>query len=368
MLKKFKDVKVEITVNGGGFDNPSDIMIEDDGEIPFCNMMFPGGIRSRYKIKKSDLVRVYLGLDELPDYPSFTGYQTSESGLRSTTMEFAGGLFRATRDYKKILDTDNYDGLEIGNAILNVLDSVSGLSWLTPRIQQTNPAVYIPADTIRYEKGISKYDLMKEFRDIAVDPLDAFHLGRYAFFIHGDIFYFRSVPDPKTAPAWLKIAYGDTLLDVNQEGSSSYVTNKITVIGDEGIKGDFQNDHRIEVDELLESPPINDNSIASNGQAYEIARSKVLAEMIPEVPLMISSPLLLEGIPNATVLELTGAPYGLSDNYLLKSKSISVGENMFEVSGTVSTPVDAVSEAIAQILGLNRDLPLTASPTGSQLV
>lgn len=364
MLKRFKDVKVEVTVNGSGFENPSELMIEDDGEIPLCNMMFPGGVRSRYRMTKKDLVRVYVGLDELPDYPTFTGYQTAESGLTTTMMEFAGGLYRATKDYRRVTDTDNLDGYEISAAILKVFNDVDGLSWLTPLIERTNPAIYTLPGDIRYDKGISKYELMKELRDIAVNALSQTHLGRYAFFLHDNNFHFRTVPDPKNSTAWLKIAYGDTLLSLNQDSSSSYPVNKVSVIGKGDVYAEFQNDHRVNVDSLLEETPINDTSITGNGFAYEVARSKVMAEMIPEVPLMINSPLLLEGIPNATVVEITGAPYGLSDNYLLKSKSIGVSQGVFEVVGTVSTPVDIVSEVISQVLGLNRDLPLTSTPAG----
>lgn len=365
MLKKFKDVKVDVTVDGSGFDNPTELTIEDDGEIPLCNMIFPGGVRSRYRIQGTDVVKVYIGLDELPEYPTFVGYQVNESGLTEARMEFSGALFKATKDYRRVINTDNLDGYEIGAAIRKIFDSVNELSWLTPIIEKTNPAVYVPYDDIRYDKGISKHELMRDMRDIAVDALDPIHLGRYTFFVHGDSFYFRRVPDPKTSSAWLKIAYGDTLLSLEQDGGSGFGINRVTVIGKDDVFAEFENDNRVGVDGLLEESPINDSSILGDGDAYEIARAKVMESMIPEVPLMIASPLLLEGIPNITVLELTGAPYGLADNYLLKSKTISISEGMFEVMGTVSTPVDVVSEAIAQVLGLNRDLPLTSTPAGT---
>lgn len=367
MLKRWKDVKVDVTVNGSGFDIPSELVLEDDGEIPLCNLIFPGGIRSRYKLTMNDIIRVYIGLDELPDHPTFTGYMASESGIRNTMMECYGSLYKANREFVRILDTDNLDGMEIGAAIRHLFSNVTELSWMSAQIQDTNPSVYVPADDLRYEKGISIYELMKELRDIAVNNLDQFHLGRYAFFQHGDVFYFRPIPDPQNSTAWVKIAYGDTLLDVNQEGQSSYASNKVKVIGDDDVYAEYQNDHRIDVDGLLEITPISDTSIKSNGDAFEIARSKVLKDMIPEVPLVIDSPLLLEQIPNASVIEITGAPYGLSDNYLLKSKTITISEGMFQVTGTVSTPVDVVSETIAQVLGLNRDLPLTSTPAGTSL-
>jgi hypothetical protein len=364
LVRYAKDVKVDVTVNGSGFDNPSEISYEDDGDIPYCSMMFPGGIRSRYQIKKSDLVRVYIGLDDVPDDPTFTGYQTDETGISNANMEFSGVLFRAMKDYKRVTDFDNHDGQEIGNAIEGLVRNTSGLSWLARNVENTSPKVFVPLET-RFQNGVSKFELMKEFRDLAVNPEDPLQMGRYTFFEYGGTFYFRSIPDPKTASAWFELAYGDTLLSLDHDSSSRFTINKAQVIGDTGVFNEFQNDHRLALDGQLEDQPITDKGILSDGEAREVARASVLLQLFPEIPLNIESHLLLHSIPKATVVEITDAPYGLSDKYLLRSKQINVSEGNFSVTGKVTTPVDVVSDALSKLIGLNRDLPITSTPAGA---
>lgn len=367
MVKRWKQVKVDVTVNGGGFDTPSSVEIDDDGEIPICNMVFPGGLRSRYKALKRDIVRVYVGLDEIPDEATFTGYLREESGISETRMDLSGALYRGTRDFRRVTDYDNFDGQEIGNALRNIVSNTNGLGFLSFNIEQTSPIIQVPVDT-RFDRGTDKHGLMREFRDLAVDARDPIHIGRYTFFTYGDTFYFRKIPNPKTANPSVTLTYGDSLISWNPESPGRPAINRSTVVGKDDVFGYYENAQRKLIDGLQEDDPISDDGVLSDGEGRETARVNVISNLFQELPLLIDSHLLIDAIPNATVVEITGAPYGLSDNYLVQSKSIGIGEGQFEVSCQVSTPIDVISEAITQVLGLNRDLPINAPASGSALI
>ena len=90
------DVKVEVTVDGSGFDNPDALYIRKDNEIPNCKLSFPGGLRSRYQAMKTDLIEVYVGLGEIPDTPLFQGFLENEGGKFGTDWELIGPMMKAT--------------------------------------------------------------------------------------------------------------------------------------------------------------------------------------------------------------------------------------------------------------------------------
>jgi len=352
MVVPSKDAKVEVTVNGSGFDTPSEVGYSNDGEIPTCRLIFPAGQNARYKILKSDVVRVFIGLDDTPDIPQFTGHLPEELGTFDTEMELVGSLNRAVVDKRFVTDFSNFDGQEIGTAIRAVFNEVSELSFMSIINEETSPIVVVP-DDLRFESGISKYDLLKQFRELAVDSSDPLRMGRYTLFQHGDFLHFRKIPNPATASAWVELAYGDTLLDFVPESNTRFSYNYSRVRGKDGVIGEFQNDHRINVDGLSEADIISDENIPSAGEAYEVARATVLDNMVNQAGLEVSSHLLLEAIPNFTVIEVSGAPFGLSAKYLVRTIDISVSEGQFDVSAKVNVPVDILSESLSQLLNIS---------------
>lgn len=352
MVATSMNAKVEITVNGSGFDTPSEVSYSNQGEIPTCNLVFPAGLNSRYRILRSDIVRVFIGLDVVPEIPQFTGHLPEETGIVNTQMELVGSLNRAVNDKMFVTDYDNFDGQEIGVAINTVFNDVSELSWMTILNEITSPVVQVP-DGLRFENGISKYDMMKQLRDLATDPLDPLLIKRYTFFQHGDIFHFRKIPKPADTSPWVQLAYGDTLLRGEPISSTRFSYNKARVLGKDNVIGEFQNDHRITVDSLSEANIITDTDIPNAGEAYEVARANVLANMVNQTGLEVSSHLLLEAIPNLTVIEVTGAPFGLSDKYLVRSIDINVAEGLFNVNAKVNVPVDVLSDSMSQLLNVS---------------
>lgn len=356
-MRRFKDVKVEVTINGSGFDTPSAVKIEKADDIPSCNMTFPGGTRSRYKVTKKDILKVYIGLDDVPDHATFTGFQEDESGTRETKMELWGALHPATKEYTEVTDLDNFDGVEISNALESIKRDVTGLSTFTTYFEKTSPVIVVP-NNFRFTKTISKYDLMKQLKDLAVDPLDPLDLRKYVLFDHDSALHFRKMPNPDDAEPSVQLAYGDSLLNAEQESTGRNRINKQRVIGneDDSVSATFSNAHRIATDGILEGDPIVDNTIPNNAEAFETARSTVLSKMIEPNGIEVRSHLLLDLIPNFSVIEITGAPYGLNDKYLLRSLDIDVRAGQFDVVGIVNTPSDVISDAFSQLLNLNRDL------------
>ena len=352
MAHREMDVKIEVTLNGSGFDKPSEVKTQEGGEIPNCSLVFPAGMNSRYKILKRDIVRVYVGLDELPDFPTFTGHVDSDGSKFSTSLDLQGSLNRAMNDQIIVNEYNNFDGLTIEDAIRKVFEDVSALSFMTPYLENTSPSVKVPKD-IRFKTGTSKYNLMKQFRELAIDPLTSRILG-YTFFQHGDSFQFRKIPDPNTASPSISLSYGDTLFNFEFDSNDNQGFNYARVIGKDGVIAEYQNDHRIAIDGLKEMEIISDETIPNAGQSYEVARVNVLSSLFTKTPLNLNSHLLLDAIPNYSVVQVTGAPYGLSDNYLVRTKNITVGEGMFDVQCQVTTPMDVFSNMITQLLSLNR--------------
>lgn len=358
MASTSKEVKVEVTLNGAGFDTPSECSFEFGEEIPTASLTFPAGMNSRYKALKRDIIRVYVGLDEVNEYPLFTGHLSQDPPERfSTKMDLVGSLNRAVHDKIFINSLNNFDGQTIENAIRTVFNDVSELSWMDVFVEETSPSVQVPKDT-RFVKGTSKYDFMKQCREFAVDPIGS-TINGYTMFQHGDGFYFRKIPNPDDVTASISLSYGDGLLNFEPGSNSELGFNYARVLGKDGVTGEYQNDHRIDIDGLKEMDILTDDDIPTAGEAYEIARANVLTSLFTKSPLNINSHLLLDAIPNQTVVAITGAPYGLSDNYLIKSKNVTIGQSMFDVQCQVTSPTDIVSNLLTQLLSIDRTTAMT---------
>lgn len=351
MVKRYRKFKMDVTVNGSGFDNPSSINIDNEGELPTASMEFPEGAGSRYRIQKTDVVRVYIGLDAVPEYATFTGYKDDERGLKGNEINLSGILKPAVRSFRTVDDNANFDGQEISCAIETIKQSISALSWVTTYFEKTSPVVCVPKDT-RYPTGVSNYELIKLFRDMAIDPSDPIHIGRYTMFQHGDNLHFRKIPNPSTATPSITLSYGDSLLHAEQDSNESLSCNACRAYGKDGAYGYFANTHRVAVDGLREAQPVVDTTMLTDGECFETARATVLSNLQGGYGYTVRGHELLECIPNYSVIGITGAPYGLSDNYLLRSLHISAGKGQFDVSGNILTPSDVVSTALSQLLGL----------------
>lgn len=334
------DVKVEVTVDGSGFDTPVETNIKSGKEIPSASLTFPVGSIVANKLTKKDKIRIYVGLDEVPEYPTFTGHLDSSIYRHNSTIQLFGSLNRAKNDYIIVDDYNNFDGLEISQAVQTVFKDVSELSWMDGFFEMTNPSMKVP-DGMRFDSGVSKYDLMKQFREL---------ITTHAMYQHGDGFYFRSMPDPDTASPSYTLSYGDTLLDFEPESANKDTYNYAKVIGKNGVTGSYSNAQRELIDGLREMAIIKDDNILNVGECQSTARQNVLNSIFKKNPMTINSYLLHEAVPNQSVVQITGAPFGLSDNYLIREKSITVSEATFSVSCKVTTPIDVLSTVMEQLL------------------
>jgi len=348
------DVEVSVTVNGSSFPNPSEIHYANDGEIPTCTLVFPPGATARYAIKKKDVVRVFVGLDRIPEFPLFTGHLKDEDGLVEDVMNLSGSLNRAVDDKIFIDDYSNLDNLEISQAIVTVFNQISELSYMFYRVEATNPAVYVPTD-FRFEDGESKYGVITQLRDIAIDPQDALEIGRYCIFQHGDGFYFRRTPDPSTAPVSAVLNYSDDVLTFDPETTMRFAYNKARVKGADGIVQTFENAHRIATDGLAEADTVVSDKIPNAGASYEYARQSVINNTVRKAGAEAASHQLLHLIPNFHVVEVVNAPFGFSDKYVLRSLQVDVTNNMFSVSGQLEIPVDVLSNKLSRLLQVRTD-------------
>jgi hypothetical protein len=148
------------------------------------------------------------------------------------------------------------------------------------------------------------------------------------------------------------LAYGDSLLSVDPDSTSRQLTNAVKVFGKDDAYAYFSNTHRVAMDTLREDEPIDDDTILTDGEAFEVARAHVLSGLSNRIGYVIKSHELLECLPNVSVIGITGAPYGISGNYLLKTLNITASPGQFEVAGKISSPVDVVSEVLSKLLKL----------------
>lgn len=344
MVHSGYEVKVEVTVNGSGFDDPTELSIKETGTIPSADLVFQPGRNIGNKLTKKDIVRVYVGLDDVPDYATFTGHLDNAPYKFSSRLSLFGSLNRAENDKIFITDYDNLDGLEISQAIQKIFGQVSELSWMTGLFTTTSTPAYVP-EGLRFDKGISKYALIKQLVGMATD---------YTTFQHGDYFHARPISDPDVDPPSFSLSYGDGLLNFEPESASKDTYNYARVMGKNGIIGEYKNDHRVLVDGLREMEILSDDDILNVGDCTDVARQNVLSSIFQKNPMTIDSHLLIDAIPNVSVVEITGAPYGLSDNYLVKNKTISVGQDTFRVVCRVTTPMDVLGDMLTQLLSINR--------------
>lgn len=342
------EVEVEVTVNGSGFDNPSEIAITKGDDISDCKMSFPRGTKN--KLLRTDLVRVYIGLNGLPDIPTFIGYFDSDGGFFQNAVQLYGQLYRLTKDYIPISILNNFDNYEISNAIYHIL-SGSVLS-ASPRIlQRTSPQVFVPKDTSK-DSAISRYDLIKALKDLAIDLTNPLTVQGYVFFELNTSIYFRKISNPFTEYPHVTLYYGDSLLDMEPATEGFRAINRQQVFGKDQVYAIYSNAQRILMDGLREGEPIRDGTILTDAAAHAIAKGSVLSSLFDGHGLMANSHLLLDATPGVTLIGIEDAPFGIDDTYILRELNISLTEKSLKVTGGLANPKDAIGDVLSSVLKL----------------
>ena len=355
-------IKTLTTINGSVFDTPSQINVDRSEDIPTCELTFPRRIGSRFRATKKDCIRVYVGIGSMPtilDTPIFSGYVEHERGYDETILKLIGIQGRCHKEQMVVDKNNNYDGSEISTVILSVLKSVNelqtaGIIQSKFFIQATNPQVKVPKDT-HYDRGTTKWEFIRDLTDMTKDQYNM-NTRNYALFVVGDNFYFRKEPRRFLDAPHIIIPYGSGLIDFEETDEGSDTINRITVIGKDKVKATYTNLHRLRTDGLREGQPINDDSIKNAGEGYDVARLFVQSRLFDTHSLTIESLSLLHAIPGYSLVQLTGAPYGLSGKYIVSGVNINISSSNFYISGELNRHGETISDALSEALNLNNSI------------
>jgi hypothetical protein len=276
-----------------------------------------------------------------------------ESGFGETDIQLYGIMGRAMKDFVIINDTYNFDRCETGNAIFTVLKTIDSLSYSKFAISQTSPPVLIPDDT-RIDRGISKWDLIRQFTSMSKD-VSNMRVRNYSLFEMGNDIYFRKEPDTINGHPDIILHYGKKLVDFSETNSDDPSINKIRVIGKD-VSAVFQNDCRIRVDGLREGEPINDNTILTTSECFDISRNAVQSGLFDNFGVEIESPALLNATPGASMVAIKDAPYGLNGNYILRELNMDISHDDITIRGVMDNPTKHLGDIISTLLGINRSI------------
>ena len=297
----YYDLKVEVTVNDSGFDQPKSVQIDKDEDIPTCTLKFPGGQRSRHKVTRRDVFKVYMGLGDISHDPVFTGFLDADEGFIETSLELFGPLQKAQNENRLVTAYDNFDNMELGNAIAKLKNSITALSSFD--ILTENTGLTVPLGT-RYDRGSKVYAIMKQFREFANDNTDPLRILQYALFDHAGKIHFRKSPNPDTANPNVELEYGDSLLSFDPINTGKDTINKQTVLGFGDVKATFSNAQRVLIDDIREGKVIRDTKIPTVAEALSVARNEVLSKLFDPIGMVIRSHLLIEMIPMFSVAKI----------------------------------------------------------------
>ena len=326
MLHSAYRTKFEVTINGSGFDKPTGGSISKTKEIPTANLTFANSRGKLFKhFNGRDVIRIYLGLDEIPDAPIFTGFLKTEQGRGTKKYSLVGRMNAAITDTTILTNTHNLDGMEASEAIWNL---VEGLDVdFTKRFTGTNPDKYITKE-FRYEKGAFIYDIIKKIRDVVSIDGNVFKPASYALYEIGDELHFEQVPDPGRHEATFQVLYGEDIVVTDPELHTDTIINKQTVIGKNGIIATYTDEQSIALDGVRAGKIINDKTLTTIGACYEQARFSVEQSKFVSTETTLSSPKLLDAMPFHSTVKIIGAPNIVEKNYLVTQNKVSFGSGL----------------------------------------
>ena len=315
--------RVEITVNGSGFDQPLSGSIERTKEISSATLSF-GNKSDRLfgYFQPTDIVEIYVGNNVVPDEPAFVGYPFEQSGKKRMELSLSGLLYPYTKRYMRVTDTDNVDGYEISAAIRKIMGMIP--TPLSLKILGTNPTSYISDKSkLRFKEGVSLYDLLKKLRDSTsfFDAATQRDVG-YVFFERNGVFHFRQIPIATEDNSAIDISYGNQIISVAPESTSVGLINRQTVIGKD-VEATYDNLHRQHVDGIKEGEILNDNTLTTVADCFDKAKRLCEQALFPVIRTKISSPQLIDAIPYFTVVNIINSSDTFSGANLITSTEIT---------------------------------------------
>ena len=348
MVRLLRKPKIEITVNDNGFDNPNSGTIKKQKEIWTASLVYPNPQGKLFEyFSNRDVVKVYLGLDELPDKPTFTGFVTSEKGDRVRNIALHGRLYSAQSDDVLITDYSNLDGYEVSQAISKLL-SLLDVSF-TQVFTGTNPSVFVSKD-FRYEKGVIVYSAIKALRNLAYDNILIGKRPLYYFlYEESNRLFFRKEPELLDANSWFTLTGGDNLIRGMPKAKTYGTINKQTVIGKDGVEDTFTSEHRIAVDGVFAGKTINDDDLLSSAECYEKARVEVEENKYKIINTNITALEMIDAIPGLTIVKIENSKNIVTGLHRVRDISISYGRG-FNVTTQIEKDIPAYGDEVALVL------------------
>lgn len=326
MVGSSHELKLEVTVNGSGFDLPSGGSITKTKEIPTAQLKYPNkdGKMFRYFTGR-DIVRIYVGIDELPTEPNFVGYVASMSGTVRSELQLISRLHSLEKEYIFIDEFDNYDGWEVARAIQKQLEDCDIDLTPTSDLKGTDPLTFIPS-TYRQPTGITRYQLVKYARDLAYSYDESTgKLYNYMLYEHGDQnFVFEKQKEMKDGDEWNTFIYGDNLIASVPSIKQLGVVNRQVVIDKDGNRIDFNltQDQQLSINGIMEGAPI-ENKEANSNEAYMQARRECLSKRNPVVNTSIKDIRLIDTVPYLSFVKISGAPNLLDGHHRVVQTQIN---------------------------------------------
>jgi len=333
-------LKVEVTQNGNGFDNPITGSVQKRGNAPStANLTFPN-LNGKFKdyFASNDVIRVYVGLDAIEPEPIITGFPVDDTGRSMFSIRLSDMLTRLNHSQAKIDDFNNYDGVEAARAMQALVDDVDmsmySSSIDTSGICGTNPRVIL-AEDFRHKDYSTVWKMLQDINSRCWDTTEFPKTPlSYSFWMSDTKMNFRKKQRADEASAVYSFDTIDDILTSKPTRSLVPVINKCTVIGATykdpatGIQKNYEGTytHQSSVDAQGEHHAIiKDQTLTNNWECEQKAARYVFSSKVRRVTSTIDVPNLMSGIPNITVISVDDSDYGIEGNHIVSELDISFG-------------------------------------------
>lgn len=350
MVFKHRRLKLEVTVNGDGWDKPIGV----DGEKRFLqpqtfNLRFPNPTgRNTSRIALTDVVRLYAGMGYVEDDPLFTGFMVGKENKHPITLQFTSYAGLAEQPKRKVDSFSNFDGLECSYAIqkaLEYLDCSNYATALSFQCQGTNPVNVVHSSfrkgyntsLLAIVKGINKYCL--DMTPLPESPLP------YVFYEVDTTFYHRKLlPIDGSVDAPFTFKTIDDIAAQPRTVLSSLIT-KATVVGaaytDEyGRERNHEATYEAEGGTKLKRlfhVVVTDKSLTSFNDCMEKAKQLVETGLTKTIRTTIDSFDLLHALPSYSIMEVENSIHDLDGIHRITDLSVSLGSGKNSVQATLNT-------------------------------
>jgi hypothetical protein len=347
-------LKLEVTLNGSGFETPAGGGITKNLEIPTASLSFPNPFGSfSQRFSPRDVFRIYVGKDALPDTPTFVGYPVEGGGEEQHTVSLMGRLHACETEYLYLDDYDNFDGWEVSKAIQEQLTAsdIALSPALFGQLKGTNPAFFIPQD-YRKPDGITRYQFIKFARELAYDVSSITgEVLKYYLHEHGNGNYMLSKQMLLTiGNEWKQFTYGDNLLASRPSVKSLGIVNRQTVFAKTGerVTFDLTHDQQIGINGVQEGKPIK-LSYGSVEEAFNRARLECLTKRSPVVTSSIKHLDLIEAVPGISSVRLFNSPHIMNGMHRVMSLNVNFSSGL-EVTCELEREPPILSRAVIDMI------------------